>query len=218
MGCRPDVDEDAHHAALRCWRPHHNQLPLQWLLGRQAYGRDGGQCHRMRAGLHRRQQRECWFVQDLPVRRRSQCAAYGYEVFLYSEHPTADNTNPNAGVSSQGLSRFTCWQPADTTVSTHAPTNACTMSTLAQNNFDNRGDTSLSTSTAYQYTCRPDTPASLVAGHIRATTTRDSFATRPAMDKRRSPAWWQVKTTSGGSISTPAPISGPTRIRLLSTG
>merc|ERR1711998_759213 len=60
--------------------------------------------------------------------------------------------NPNAGVSSQGLSRFTCWQPADTTVSTHAPTNACTMSTLAQNNFDNRGDTTLSTSTTYQYT------------------------------------------------------------------
>merc|ERR1711998_385760 len=63
--------------------------------------------------------------------------------------------------------------------------------------------------------CRPDTPASLVAGHIRATTTRDSFATRPAVDKRRSPAWWQVKTTSGGSISTPAPMAGPTRMRLL---
>jgi len=76
----------------------------------------------------------------------------GTKCFLYSEHPTADNTNPNAGVSSQGLSRFTCWQPADTTVSTHAPTNACTMSTLAQNNFDNRGDTTLSTSTTYQYT------------------------------------------------------------------
>merc|ERR1712167_462481 len=45
----------------------------------------------------------------------------GTKCFLYSEHPTADNTNPNAGVSSQGLSRFTCWQPADTTVSTHAP-------------------------------------------------------------------------------------------------
>jgi len=45
----------------------------------------------------------------------------GTKCFLYSEHPTADNTNPNAGVSSQGLSRFTCWQPADTTVSTPAP-------------------------------------------------------------------------------------------------
>merc|ERR550537_2188968 len=44
----------------------------------------------------------------------------GTKCFLYSEHPTADNTNPNAGVSSQGLSRFTCWQPADTTVSTPA--------------------------------------------------------------------------------------------------
>merc|ERR1712167_427603 len=55
----------------------------------------------------------------------------GTKCFLYSEHPTADNTNPNAGVSSQGLSRFTCWQPADTTVSTHAPTSAggCASST-----------------------------------------------------------------------------------------
>merc|ERR1712188_246085 len=33
----------------------------------------------------------------------------------------ANNANANAGVSSQGLSRFTCWQPADTTVSTPAP-------------------------------------------------------------------------------------------------
>jgi len=92
--------------------------------------------------------------------------------FLYDHGMTS--------VTNQGASKFTCWAsqhechsnancqhhnptpvpslsptPSPTpspTAPTPAPTNACTMSTLAENNFNNRGDSSLSTSTTYQYT------------------------------------------------------------------
>ena len=34
----------------------------------------------------------------------------GVKCFLYNADPTSDSKNPNGGVSSKGLSRFTCWQ------------------------------------------------------------------------------------------------------------
>jgi hypothetical protein len=88
----------------------------------------------------------------------------GGDLFHNGADTSTDSTNTrnfcwlydtNHGMRPQaagnGNSQYTCFTK-DSAYNTPAPTSACTMSTLAQNNFDDRGDTTLSTSTTYQYT------------------------------------------------------------------